>query len=245
MSAVREGGALVLNGDDADVRAYRTLAPRGTRIISYGFGEAVDVRASTHASALSLFPFRTQKYAALAGLAVVAACGFDMARAGVHLARALPAPGRMRMLEGIRGARIIDDSYNSSPVAVEEALHAFAEMPVKGRRIAVLGDMLELGNLSPVEHRKMVEHAVRSADLVFLVGERACATGIMSGKIRIFRDARAAGEALAQDIRTGDLVLIKGSQGMRLERAVERIMREPARASSLLVRQEPEWKKRS
>lgn len=242
VSAVRTGGTLVLNGDDADVSAYRALAPQGTRVISYGFSEAVDVRASAHAAALSSFPFRTQKYAVLAGLAVLTACGFDAADASASLSHALSAPGRMHVLEGIRGSQIIDDSYNSSPVAVDEALRALADMPVHGRRIAVLGDMLELGTLSAAEHRKMVAHAVQSADLVLLVGERASATGVMSEKIRPFSDAYAAGTALTAELSAGDVVLIKGSQGMRMERTVAQVIQDPSRASALLVRQEPEWK---
>ncbi len=150
----------------------------------------------------------------------------------------------MRLLEGIHGTRIIDDTYNSSPVAVAEALRALSEARGVGRTIAVLGDMLELGGFSKTEHQKMVEEAVRVADAVWLVGERAAGTGIASPKIRAFSDARAAGEALRSELRAGDIVLVKGSQGMRMERIVEQIIADPSRAAELLVRQEPEWKKR-
>ncbi|TSC83453.1 MAG: UDP-N-acetylmuramoyl-tripeptide--D-alanyl-D-alanine ligase, partial [Parcubacteria group bacterium Gr01-1014_17] len=165
-------------------------------------------------------------------------------RAARALSKRVLAPGRMRLLYGINGARIIDDTYNSSPVAVAEALSALFNLQTTGRRIAVLGDMLELGDLSKTEHQKMVEEAVRIADAVWLVGERATGTGIASQKIRAFTDSRAAGEALRAELRAGDVVLIKGSQGMRMERAVERVLAEPSRASELLVRQEKEWRNR-
>jgi UDP-N-acetylmuramyl pentapeptide synthase len=91
----------------------------------------------------------------------------------------------------------------------------------------------------------MVVEAVRIADAVWLVGERATGTGVTSQKIRPFVDSRAAGEALRAELRAGDTVLIKGSQGMRMERIVERVMAKSLRAGELLVRQEPEWKRKS
>lgn len=247
VSSLRKGGVLVVNADDTDVLAFRALAPQGTKVISFGFREGADVNASEFGRLIEVpGTLGVQSlYASLAGLAVAKALGFDLARAGAALSKRALAPGRMRLLEGIRGARIIDDTYNSSPVAVAEALRALSEACGAGRVIAVLGDMLELGGFSTTEHKKMVEEAVRIADAVWLVGERATSTGVASQKIRAFSDPRSVGEALYAELRAGDTVLIKGSQGMRMERIVERVICEPGLASLLLVRQEPEWKKRT
>ena len=261
VSSLQKGGVLVLNGDDADVRAFRVLAPCDVKVISFGFNEGADVRAGEADSSVEMRGTvgAPPVYATLAALAVVQALGFDRARASrAHSERAL-APGRMRLLDGVNGARIIDDTYNSSPVAVAEALVALYEIKMevtpstgaRGKRIAALGDMLELGSLSEAEHDKMVRDAVEKADIVFLVGERAraavaaaFASGFHTEKIRTFADSRACGEALAQELRAGDVALIKGSQGIRMERAVERALAPRASAKELLVRQEEEWKKR-
>lgn len=247
VSSVRKGGTLILNADDADVLAFRALAPQGTKIISFGFREGADVRADDFSLLVTVQGTlgAPHLYAGLAALAVAKALGFDLARAGAALSKRAPAPGRMRLLDGIRGARIIDDTYNSSPVAVAEALSALSSLQTSGRKIAVLGDMLELGEFSPAEHKKMIQEAVRIADSVWLVGERATGTGVASQKIRAFSDARSAGEALYAELRASDIVLIKGSQGMRMERIVERVLADPSRACELLVRQEPEWKRKS
>lgn len=247
VSNLRTGGTLVVNADDTDVLAFRALAPLGTKIISFGFREGADVRADEFGSLVEVEGTlgTPPLYAALAALAVAKALGFDLARAARTLSKRALAPGRMRVLEGIKNTRIIDDSYNSSPVAVAEALRAFSSARGTGRTIAVLGDMLELGEFSAAEHKKMAEEAVRIADSVWLVGENATSTGVASQKIRAFSDAHTAGETLYAELRAGDIVLVKGSQGMRMERIVERVLADPLRAPELLVRQEPEWKRKS
>ena len=253
VASLQKNGVLVINGDDADVRAFRALAPRGVKVISFGFSEGADVRASEVCAFIQARGTlgTPSVYAALAALAVVQALGFERALAARVLSQRTLAPGRMRLLDGVNGSLLIDDSYNSSPVAVVEALAALSDLETRGRRIAALGDMLELGNLSTAEHEKMVRDACEKADIVFLVGERvqaaaatARASGLSMEKIRIFADARACGETLAQELRAGDVVLIKGSQGIRMERAVERALADHSRAHELLVRQEPEWKNR-
>ena len=251
VSALRKGGALILNADDADVGAYRALAPQNTRIISFGYSEGAEVRASEWGAKVAP-PGALGKppvYAGLAALAVAGIFGFSLKRAAGALALRTLAPGRLRLLNGVRGSALIDDSYNSSPVATAEALRTLADFQTTGKKYAVLGDMLELGDASEAEHRKAVEHAMAVADLVFLVGERfnKSAQVLLNAKppkVRVFPDARAAGEVLERELRAGDVALTKGSQGLRMERAVERALADPARATELLVRQEREWLKR-
>jgi UDP-N-acetylmuramoyl-tripeptide--D-alanyl-D-alanine ligase len=170
-----------------------------------------------------------------------------------------PPPGRMRLLRGIKETLLIDDTYNSSPAAAFAALDALAFIGPhfskikhkRGRRIVVLGDMLELGRHSVEEHRKLGAHTAKKATLLVTVGfrardiaEGALDHGLKDGAILQFEDAEKAGNELGALIKPGDTILIKGSQGMRMEKTVEMLMASPERAHELLVRQDAEWKKR-
>jgi UDP-N-acetylmuramoyl-tripeptide--D-alanyl-D-alanine ligase len=170
-----------------------------------------------------------------------------------------PPPGRMRLLPGVKETLLIDDTYNSSPAAAIAALDAlafigphFAKVRHKrGRRIAVLGDMLELGRHSVEEHRKLGTHVAKTATLLLTVGFRAHDiaqgaqdNGMKEGAILQYDDAEKAGDELEALIKPGDTILVKGSQGIRMEKIVEMLMASPERASELLVRQDEEWKKR-
>ncbi len=170
-----------------------------------------------------------------------------------------PPPGRMRLLRGVKETLIIDDTYNSSPAAVSAALETlaflgpqFAKVRHKrGRRIAVLGDMLELGRHSVEEHKKLGVHAAHSATLLLTVGfrardiaEAAQDAGMKDGAILQYEDSEKAGDELESLIKPGDTILVKGSQGVRMEKVVEMLMASPERAHELLVRQDAEWKKR-
>jgi UDP-N-acetylmuramoyl-tripeptide--D-alanyl-D-alanine ligase len=157
----------------------------------------------------------------------------------------------MHLLPGIKGTTIIDDTYNSSPVAAMAAVRALQNIETSGKRIAVLGDMLELGKFSMDEHKKLGAFAGSFADIILAVGPRAkyivegAIEGDMNEKNIIeFDNAQPAGKYLESVLNPGDIVLIKGSQGMRMERAVEEIMAHPENAAELLVRQDEEWKKR-
>ncbi|RJR31277.1 UDP-N-acetylmuramoyl-tripeptide--D-alanyl-D-alanine ligase [Candidatus Parcubacteria bacterium] len=161
--------------------------------------------------------------------------------------------GRMRIVPGIKDTQIIDDTYNSSPLACKVALKTLGEirLPEKFKRYAVLGDMLELGSISEEAHKE-VGKAVFSygADVLICVGERArdiargaLSAGMPSENIFTFSDRVAAGKFLQQRMKTKDIILVKGSQGMRMETIVREIMAEPENAEQLLVRQEPGWQK--
>jgi UDP-N-acetylmuramoyl-tripeptide--D-alanyl-D-alanine ligase len=189
-------------------------------------------------------------YSALAALAVaVGTPGTALADAVVALSRAPHPPGRMRILPAINGAMLIDDSYNSSPAALEEALATLGRLKVSGKKIAVLGDMLELGEFSVKAHNDAGHHAAEVVDQLITVGVRARAmatqaraSGLAADCVHEVGDATRAAQLLAPSLAPGDVVLIKGSQsGIRLERVVRALMEEPERAGELLVRQEEEW----
>ena len=154
----------------------------------------------------------------------------------------------MRIVAGLKDTVIIDDTYNSSPTAAERALSTLLELKTGGSRIAVLGDMLELGQFSVREHEKLGEQAAETADVLFTVGVRArkIAEGALEAGMnekRIFQydDAVSAGRELQNYIKKGDVILVKGSQGIRCERIVADIMAHPEQAEALLVRQSSVW----
>ena len=157
-------------------------------------------------------------------------------------------PGRLKIIKGIRNTTIIDDTYNSSPVAVEEALASLGQISTKGKRIVVLGDMMELGQYSVAQHEKTGHMVAEVADYLVTVGirsrsiaEGALESGMPESRIRQYEDARLAGKELEELLGEDDIVLVKGSQSIRAERAVEEIMMHSEHASELLVRQDPMW----
>jgi UDP-N-acetylmuramoyl-tripeptide--D-alanyl-D-alanine ligase len=166
-----------------------------------------------------------------------------------------PPPGRGRILYGTNGSIIIDDSYNASPAAVEEALVTLKTFPMPtgqaggrqstGRRIAVLGDMLELGRYSVMEHKRIGALANDSADVIAAVGirARAFAAAAKNAELMLFDTAVTAARALPDFVRAGDVILVKGSQNVRTERIVEALLADPA-DSARLVRQDRAWKRR-
>lgn len=193
-------------------------------------------------------------YSGLAALAVGKMVGLDLVSISEALGTWTPPPGRLRILGGLKNTVIIDDTYNSSPTAALTALDTLKSIQGAKRRIAILGDMLELGKWSAESHRKLGAKATECADMLLTVGfrardiaESAREKGMKAELIRTYGqdESARAGKEMASELQEGDIVLVKGSQGMRMERAVLEIMAEPERASELLVRQEPEWLKKS
>lgn len=187
----------------------------------------------------------TQLLPAAAALALATAFEIPFSEALTALESYEPPPGRGRLLAGKNGSIIIDDSYNASPVAVEEALETLKIFPHATRRIAVLGDMLELGRYSVMEHERIGALAGGSTDMIVAVGIRARALADAKGtaEVLLFDNARAAALALPALVRAGDVILVKGSQSIRTERIVEALLANHA-DTSFLVRQEKEWKRR-
>jgi UDP-N-acetylmuramoyl-tripeptide--D-alanyl-D-alanine ligase len=269
--ALGVSGTAVLNADDPRV-AEMAKSCKG-RVLTFGFSADADVRAEAVVSEVALgtrftrFDLVTDGarhpvtlpeavgtgnvYAALAAAGAALALGVDPALVPYGLAEYQPPPGRLRVLPGIKGTVIIDDTYNSSPRAASLALETLQGMhPAPGgRRVAALGDMLELGALTEEAHAAAGRTAAaRGVELLVCVGPRSVATareavaaGMPDDRVFRFDDSRQAGRFLQERIRPGDVVLIKGSQGMRMERAVKEVMAEPERAAELLVRQSRDW----
>lgn len=188
-------------------------------------------------------------YAAAAGVAVASHLGITIDSAVTGLAAYTTPPGRMRVFPGIKGSVVIDDTYNSSPVAAEHAIETVASLKHAKRRIAVMGDMLELGKFSSEEHKKIGKKLAADFDVLLTVGVRArqfaegaLNSGMDESVIFQYEHASRAGRELQAMLETGDVVLVKASQGVRAEQIVEEIMLEPERAAELLVRQDAVWK---
>lgn len=190
-------------------------------------------------------------YSYTAACAVAAEFAISLAECASSLSGHKITPGRMALIPGLKGTVIIDDTYNSSPIATEAALTTLKEMKGFKRKIAVLGDMLELGKYSSVEHEKIGALVPSCANMLLTVGVRsrqiaraALEHGLSEKVIWQYDDALRAGRELQNILEPGDVVLIKASQSIRAERIVEEIMNEPERAGELLVRQDRSWRKR-
>lgn len=269
ISGLPEDGFAVLNADDPLV--FRMAEKTKGVVLSYGFGEHALVRADNVSFQETSFgigfsfklnydgksiPVRLPRVVArhhisdaLAGAAVGIALGMNL----VDIARALenlePLPGRLRFLRGKGGRGILDDTYNASPASVRAGLSTLGEIPAR-RRVAILGDMLELGAVSEEEHRGLADDIIASGtELVFLVGKRMhllgeelLSRGLPRGNIMFAPDPDAATLPLQAILREGDLVFVKGSRGMRMEKVTEVLLANPTDAREFLCCQSPEWR---
>lgn len=189
---------------------------------------------------------KSQAYSAAAAAAVGLAVGMNLVDISNALASYKGPAGRLKILKGIKNSIIIDDSYNASPASAHLAIDTIKSIPAK-RKILVLGDMLELGKYTIEAHRSIGNLAGSFADILVCVGAKAkfiadaAANQMPKDKIFIFDTADEAKVKIQEMILNGDLILVKGSQGMRMEKIVEEIMAEPEKKSELLVRQSKTW----
>lgn len=194
---------------------------------------------------------RSAVSAALAGLSVGTIFGVNLIEGSQALSSLPGLPGRMRLVEGIKHTLIIDDTYNSSPEAAKMALDSLVRIDTKtgAKRYVVFGDMLELGAETENAHREIgFKIAELGFDFLITVGEAAKFTaaaareaGMDENKIACFGNSVEAGRFLQEKMAQGDVVLAKGSQGVRIEKLVKEVMAEPLQAAELLCRQGKEW----
>jgi UDP-N-acetylmuramoyl-tripeptide--D-alanyl-D-alanine ligase len=241
LEALPAGGTAVLNADDPIVTRMddRTAA----RVIRYGFDDTADVRAvDVEPGGTTGMRFRLRTpigertvitpslgrlsvHNAAAAAAVGIAAGLDLDTIAGALASGWGAPHRVELVP-LRGATVIDDSYNASPGSMTAALELLADL--RGRHVAVLGEMLELGDAHEPGHYEVGEAAAAVVDTLIVVG--AGASGIAVGalqagldpaRIHVVADAEAALDALLPRLRDGDVVLVKASRGIGLDRVVD------------------------
>jgi UDP-N-acetylmuramoyl-tripeptide--D-alanyl-D-alanine ligase len=236
-------GRAILNADDERVRgmAERTIAPsvlyglsaeahvRATSPVSHGL-RGVEFRlhvgtgsAQVHLPMLGLHSI----HAALAAAAVANELGFTLDEIAEALYKVSPSL-RILIARGLNGSRIIDDTYNANPESVLAGLNLLADLD--GRKIAVLGDMLELGTQEEPGHRMVGSRAARVTSLLIAVGSRmkmaadeALAVGMQPERVIECATNAEAIDALRRYLRPGDNVLVKGSRGMEMEEIVRAI----------------------
>jgi len=236
-------GIAVLNGDNSWTRA---MASRGKRSVLFGLEEHNDVRAldveSRGLEGISLtlsaggaservdlkLIGKHSAYHALAAVAVMLSLDYALADAAEMLASSPVESTRLRVLPGKGGITVIDDSYNSSPLAARAALDLLSELaPIEGRAV-VLGDMRELGQYSAELHRQVGSTASGLAGLLVTVGEEAReiasgarSAGIPEDRLLATTDPQEAVEFLRPRLHAGDYLLVKGSRAMGLETIVK------------------------
>ncbi|MFA7192331.1 MAG: UDP-N-acetylmuramoyl-tripeptide--D-alanyl-D-alanine ligase [Candidatus Paceibacterota bacterium] len=272
--AVKKDGLLILNHDDEKVYALHKKVK--SRVVSFGTNDLATYNASNIGVSIegahrgipkgiafklryngNVFPVNMphiigEHYisSALAAIAVAEEVGCDILKSISELANYDTPPGRMSLISGVNDSYIVDDTYNSSPLAVSAALKFMHDVK-GGRKIVVLGDMLELGKIAEESHREIGVMASRVADMIITVGPRskfiaegALEAGFPQKEIYSFDSSVTCGKFLSGVVEKGDVILLKGSQGVRLEKAVKMIMSNPADAPKLLCRQEKQWENR-
>jgi UDP-N-acetylmuramoyl-tripeptide--D-alanyl-D-alanine ligase len=243
-AAIGADGAAVLPGDEPLARAQAKRCR--ARVVLFGRGadcdvRAVDVRAEGDGFAFGVITPRGEARLRAAGLgeptvtnalAATAAClaaGATLAQIAAGLANYAPAKGRMQQLRLASGALVIDDTYNANPQSMEAALASLARLRGAGRAFAVLGDMGELGAHAEAGHRQIGARAGElRVDGLYALGksaplvcEAARGAGLDAARARVATDPDEIARSLQAELRAGDVVLVKGSRSMRMERVVE------------------------
>ncbi len=265
--AVPAAGQVVLNADDATVYAFADDT-RAT-VTTYGFGEQADVRITAFEQVLdkrsggvrmkleykgNIVPVRLQDvlgraqgYAAAAAASVGLIFGMNLVTIAEALNEYRAPAGRLRIIPGVKHTVIIDDTYNASPLATEEALDALAHAKAR-RKVGVLGDMLEIGKYTLEAHQHIGAIAAKCLDVLVTVGMRgkfmhdtAIDEGMKPERAYHCETVSEAQKLVQELIRAGDVILVKASQAVRLEKVVKEIMAEPELAPKLLVRQDSRW----
>lgn len=275
VEALKHDGTLVLNSDDSDVFAFRNKF--SNKVVTYGLLEGAEIKATNYTvyySEENQLPFGiyfkveyqgnclpvkiigtlglNNIYASLAAITVGLSLGLNLVEVTESLQKYISPRGRMNLIKGIKNSVIIDDTYNSSPVALTSALNTLKDLKIKdSRKIAVLGDMMELGKHTVEAHREIGVLVAKTCDFLITVGlrsrelaESAIDSGLSENCVLQFDNSMEAGKYFQNIINSNDIILVKGSQSTRMEKVVEEIMAEPEKAADLLVRQDDEWKRR-
>ncbi len=264
VKVLKNKGVAVLNHDDQYVSKMKAEEK-----ITFGFKDGADVlikkfeTRSFKGSSLILeykkqeFPLFLSccigdsfAYIAASIFAVGVALEINLEKIPGMIEKIRPAKGRLTVIKGVKDTMILDGSYNASPSSMMSALRALKEIEGK-RKIAVLGDMLELGKFSVEEHKKIGKFAKEVADYIVAIGtwseeikKGATQDNTRKENVFAFKNIENAIKKIEEIVCKGDVILVKGSQGVRTEKIVFSIMRDPERAEDLLVRQSTSWKRR-
>lgn len=263
IEALSKGGVAIINGgnnNSADIKV-----PKGVKIVTFGHDGAdvsfTDLQVTTTGTKFKLrigsdYQEVNSKLLGqhsinilLAATAVANEFGIDLAEIKEGLEEVKPQLGRMNLLIIKNQITIIDDSYNSNPASAIEALNTLKSIEFSGRKLAILGNMNELGDYTTKGHSKVGKMVGKSVDYAVFVGPNAkfMATGaeksgLPLSKMKILKTPDEVIKIIDEIIKPGDLVLIKASQnGMRFENVVKYLIDDEKLAEKVLVRQEKKW----
>jgi alanine racemase len=271
-SLPHDGGIAIFNGDDAQIcqiiasvgtDSSRPLIPsqaQDTHITWTGIACSI-LMSSTQSQGdiiqLSSHLLGTHHVATmLAAYQVARQCGMRTEEIQHALTNVHPMPGRLNPLPGVYGSKLLDDTHNAAPASVLAGLATLSALtPAKGQRIAVLGDMLGLGNYEEEAHRNIgyavpghVDYLITRGERAALIAESARHAGMASSQIIVTSTHEDTAQAVRHLLErkasagAGTVVLLKGSEEMRMERVTELLMVSPGQAPEQLVRQTPGWK---
>lgn len=254
-----EQGFLILNFDDETVREVKNACPveparagsfgeSPALSLTYGFQKGADFQATDVNINLSgtnfkmnyqgnIIPFWLDRlfgkeliYSALAGICLGTIKKINLVEISQALKSYKSLPGKMRLIEGVRNSLMLDDSKNATLLLMIEALEILGELEVKGRKIAVLGDILGIGKYTIEAHEAVGEKVARNSDLLFTIGLRAHFIaqgarnkGMREENIFKFNTAEEGKIQLQKEIKQNDLILIDGSSEMKMGEIVEEI----------------------
>jgi UDP-N-acetylmuramoyl-tripeptide--D-alanyl-D-alanine ligase len=274
---MKKDGALILNADDERVMATKEISKN--KIYTYGKTEEADVYYDNLSivyedvdgvNSPTGMSFKVNYegnsipvsipgvlgvqhvYPVVASLAVGISEGLLPTDMVNSLAYHQAPKGRMNIIEGVNKSTIIDDTYNASPIAMQRAIELLGDLEVEGKKIAVLGDMLEIGSFSVKEHNKIgalvndlkIDYLITVGMRSEAIASEAIELGMKKENVLSFEKHNGVSDKLSKLITSGSAVLVKGSQSIRLEKVVESIMKNPDRKKDLLVRQDKEWESR-
>lgn len=243
-------GFAILNFDDETI--FNLKDRTRAHLMTFGFSKESDVRVTSFETKSdgdrprgigfrleyggSFVPVKidgifgkTQGYAAAAAAAVGLAFGMNLVKISEALHFYKPAPSRMELIPGIKYSYIINDSYNASPLSTHAALDTLLDLPAK-RKIAVLGDMTEIGKYTPEAHEEIGRVAANVVDLLITIGPRAKfiaegarENGMKNKNILSFDTTEESLKPIQDLLKKGDLILVKASHIMGLDKVVEEI----------------------
>ena len=251
---LNKDGIAILNYDDEKVR--KMAEKIDAKVIYYGLDEKADVKATNYN--LELNPANSQMtselnfkldfrgssvpaklynvlgtqhlYSALAAAAVGIVFNLNLVDISEGIKQIKSLPGRMRLVKGVKNTLIIDDTYNAALLSMERGMDALKVFEDK-RKIAILGDMLEIGKYAPEAHIRVGKKAAEVADLIFAVGDRAgfikegaISVGFPTEKIFEFSNSAEAAKPVERELKEGDVIFIKGSRAMKMEKIIEEII---------------------
>lgn len=248
-SYLEKDGFAIFNMDNCD--AYKVKEKINSKILTYGLNKNADINAleieydnsglkfkinyknETLSSKLKGAIADYQVYPILAGISIGICFGLKLEKMVESLQKYKILSKRMQKFEGIKNSIVIDDTYNSSPEALKKAIQALVNFPFGQRKIAVLGDMLELGQDSEKLHRQAGEAISKTKmDYLITLGEEAkyifdeaLKNNFPKDKAFYFSEKDKIIEFIKKIIQENDVILVKGSRGMEMEKIVKKIIK--------------------